>query len=364
MPESLTTLLQNPVLRAVFTVVLALVVGLALRLLIVPFLRRLAGRTATDLDDAVVGKLNPGLFQTVFLLGVAFAVRGLINHPTVDHAVWSTAMTLVVFIWGRFLLDVGVIVMRHVSRQADRFTWIQARTLPLVQFVYKVLVISVMVYLVMNIWRLDLTTWLASAGVAGIAIGFAAKDTLANFISGIFILVDAPYKVGDYINIDGATRGEVTDIGMRSTRILTRDNIEVTLPNAVIGNAKIVNESSGPSPKMRVRIDVGVAYGSDVDRVKEILAGCTEGVPHVSSSPRPTVRFKALGESALEFQVRVYVEQPVYRGRVVDALNTRIYKALGEAGISIPYPQRDVHIRDWRMAADRVDGEGDISGDP
>ncbi len=341
----------NPLLRAGFTVVLALVVGVFLRVLVVPLLRRAAGRTATDLDDAIIGKLNPGLFQTVFLLGVAFAVRGLVVHEGADRAVWATALTLVAFIWGRFLLDVGVIVTRHVSRQADRFTWIQARTLPLVQFVYKVLVIAVMVYLVMEIWNLDLTTWLASAGVAGIAIGFAAKDTLANFISGVFILVDAPYKVGDYINIDGTTRGEVTDIGMRSTRILTRDNIEVTLPNAVIGNAKIVNESSGPSVKMRVRVQVGVAYGSDVEQVREILADCARDVPHVAASPAPTVRFVAMGESALQFQVRVYVQEPRYRGRVVDALNTRIYRALNEAGIEIPFPQRVVHLPDRKRQA-------------
>ncbi len=347
MMDTLTSMLQNPWLRAVFTVLTALVAAIFLRLVVVPLLRRLAGRTSTDLDDQIIGKLNPGLFQTVFLLGVALAVRDLVDSATFDRAVWSTALTLIVFIWGRFLLDVGVIVTRHLSRLADRFTWIEARTLPLVQFVYKVLVVALMVYLLMEVWRLDLTTWLASAGVAGIAIGFAAKDTLANFISGIFILADAPYKVGDYINIDGTTRGEVTDIGMRSTRILTRDNIEVTLPNAVIGNAKIVNESSGPSTKMRVRVQVGVAYGSDVEQVREILTACATGVPHVAHTPAPTVRFMALGDSALQFQVRVYVEQPRFRGRVVDALNTRIYNALNEAGINIPFPQQDVHVKDW-----------------
>ncbi len=345
--DTLTNILQNPWLRAGFTVVLALAMALFLRFVLVPLLKHLAGRTSTDLDDALVGRLNPGLFQTVFLLGVAYAVRDLINHTSADYAIWSTALTLVVFIWGRFLLDAGVIVTRHVSGLADRFTWIQARTLPLVQFIFKVLVIAVMVYLVMEIWNLDLTTWLASAGVAGIAIGFAAKDTLANFISGVFILADAPYKVGDYINIDGTTRGEVTDIGMRSTRILTRDNIEVTVPNAVIGNAKIVNESSGPSVKMRVRLDVNVAYGSDVEQVREILNNCTQDVPHVSSQPLPTVRFVAMGESALVFQVRVYVQQPKFRGRVVDALNTRIYQALGQAQIEIPFPQRDLTIKNW-----------------
>ncbi len=347
LPTALADMLQNTLLRAGITVALALVVGLILRLVLVPLLHRLAGKTATDLDDEIFSRLNPGLFLTVIILGVSYAVRDLADNAGVDRAIWATALTFIVMIWGRFFLDVTVLVTRHVSGQADRFTWIQARTLPLVQFTFKVLVIALTVYFIMSVWKIDLTTWLASAGVAGIAIGFAAKDTLANFISGIFILVDAPYKVGDYINIDGTTRGEVTDIGMRSTRVLTRDNIEVTVPNAVIGNAKIINESSGPSVQMRVRLEVGVAYGSDVEQVRETLMACTGDVAHVSPEPRPTVRFIAMGESALVFQVRVYVEQPMYRGWVVDALNTRIYQALTEADIKIPFPQRDLYIKSW-----------------
>jgi len=351
MSAILTTILENPWLRAAFTVTVALLAGTFRRLILVPVLKRLAGHTASSLDDEIVARLNPGLFQTVFLLGVALAVQGLVGQPSLDRAVMSLALTLIIFIWSRFFLEVGGLVTRHLSGQADRVTWIQARTLPLVQFFYKVVVFGLTVYLLMQTWSLDLTTWLASAGVMGIAIGFAAKDTLANFISGIFILADAPYKVGDYINIDGTTRGEVTDIGMRSTRILTRDNIEVTVPNAVIGNAKIVNESSGPTLQMRVGVDVGVAYGSEVEQVRQVLAACTENLPHVVIFPEPTVRFLALGDSALQFQVRVYVEQPMFRGKVVDELNSRIYQALNEAGITIPFPQRDVHLSGWRAQA-------------
>ncbi len=155
--------------------------------------------------------------------------------------------TLLILIWGKAIFDVGTILFSKLSAMGDRFTWIQPQTLPLIQFGFKVLVISVQAWMLLSVWNVSLTSWLASAGVVGIAVGFAAKDTLANFISGIFILADAPYKVGQYIIIDGDTRGVVTEIGMRSTRLLTRDNVEVTVPNAVIGNAKIVNESSGPS---------------------------------------------------------------------------------------------------------------------
>ena len=226
--------------------------------------------------------------------------------------------------------------------------WLTLRKAPLsAWFVLKVLLFAVMSYLIMSAWRINLTSWLASAGVVGIAVGFAAKDTLANFFSGVFILADAPYRVGQYIIIDGDTRGVVTEIGMRSTRLLTRDNVEVTVPNAVIGNAKIVNESSGPSQHMRVRVDVSVAYGSDVDRVREVLGACTVGLENGADDQPGVVRFSAMGASGLDFQVLVWVKHPVYRGRLIDELNTRVYKALAAAGIEIPFPQRDLHIRSW-----------------
>ena len=122
---------------------------------------------------------------------------------------------------------------------------------------------------------------LAGAGVIGIAVGFAARDTLANLISGVSIVADAPYKLGDYIVLDTGERGVVSSLGIRSTRLMTRDDVEVSIPNAVIGSAKIINESGGPWEKYRIRIPVGVAYGSDtelahrlmLETARELLAG-------------------------------------------------------------------------------------------
>jgi len=339
--------LGNPWLRVVLILVLAVLVSVVLGLTLVPALRRLAARSGTRVDDDILHRLTPALFQTVFLEAVRWAVLDFVPDRAVDHIVHAVVSTLMIMIWGRVFLDVGSILFKQLSAQADRFQWIQPQTLPLIQFAYKVLAISVMAYVILSVWEVNLTSWLASAGVMGIAIGFAAKDTLANFISGIFILVDSPYKVGQYIIIEDTTRGMVTDIGMRSTRLLTRDNVEVTVPNAVIGNAKIVNESSGPTPKMRVRVPVSVAYGSDVEAVREVLMSCTGDLANTDSSQEATVRFNAMGASSLDFLVMVWITHPAMRGRVVDTLNTRIYKALNDAGIAIPFPQQDLYIKEW-----------------
>ena len=117
------------------------------------------------------------------------------------------------------------------------------------------------------------------------------------------------------------------------------------MPNAVIGNALIVNETGGPDQKMRVRVQVDAAYGSDVDRVEEVLLECVGGVENVCSEPAPRVRFRAFGASGLAFEL-LAIESPVYRGRVLHELNRNVYKAFRDAGIEIPYSKQDVYVKE------------------
>ena len=183
-------------------------------------------------------------------------------------------------------------------------------------------------------------------GSSGIAVGFAAKDTLANLFSGVFIMADAPYKIGDVIVLDTAERGEVTHIGIRSTRILTRDDVEVTIPNSVMGNTKIINESGGPHEKFRCRVSVGVAYGSDIDKVRKILMAIALADKQVRKDPEPRVRFRLFGASSLDFDLLVWITNPVLRGSVVDSLNCAIYQAFNEHNIEIPYSKQDLYIKE------------------
>ena len=191
-----------------------------------------------------------------------------------------------------------------------------------------------------------MTAWLASAGIVGIAIGFAAKDTLANLFSGVFILADSPYKIGDYVVLDSGERGKVTHIGIRSTRLLTREDVEITIPNAVMGNTRISNQSGGPHEKYRLRVKVGVAYGSNIDQVKAILMDIAINEAEVCQEPEPRIRFRSFGNSSLDIEVLCWVENPEIRGRVLDALNTTIYKRFNSEGIEIPYSKHDIFIKE------------------
>jgi small-conductance mechanosensitive channel len=252
---------------------------------------------------------------------------------------------LAILIWafaaGRFLK----LVLDLVSRDESRFPLVQDRTLPLFNNLLVILVVAVTVYFMFLAWNIDVTAWMASAGILGLAISFAAKDSLANLFAGMFIVADAPYKLGDFIVLDSGERGEVTHIGIRSTRLMTRDDVEITVPNSIMGNAKITNEAGGPSEKYRIRVKVGVAYGSDIDRVHAVLQDVAEQHPDVCRAPEPRVRFRAFGDSSLDHELLCWVKRPVLRGKVLHMLHTDVYKRFAAEGIEIPFPQRDVHVK-------------------
>jgi len=133
---------------------------------------------------------------------------------------------------------------------------------------------------------------------------------------------------------------------MRSTRLLTRDDIEVTIPNGVIANAKIINESGGPWEKMRVRIKVGAAYGSDVHEVTRVLDQVAADNSEVCKLPAPRVRMRAFGESSLDFELLAWIDRPEDRGRISHELYMQVYDAFNTAEIEIPYAKRDLYIKE------------------
>jgi len=274
--------------------------------------------------------------------------------PSGLHATLSSIfLTLATLLWGQFVYRASQFLLKSISLQTPEEGVIRPQTLPLLENVAAVLNVLVVVYLIFLVWNIDMTAWLASAGIVGIAVGFAAKDTIANLLSGVFILADSPYKIGDYIVIDTGERGKVTHIGLRSTRLLTRDDLEINIPNAIIANGKIINESSGRHVKSRVRIAVSVAYGSDLEQVKSLLLQVAEREPQICQDPEPRVRFRTFGASGLDLELLVWIADPEIRGRVVDALNTAIYNCFNTQKIEIPYTKQDLYIKELpRMGGD------------
>ena len=207
----------------------------------------------------------------------------------------------------------------------------------------RILVLAGAVFFLLSVWKINITPLLASAGIAGVAVALAAKETLSNFFGGVTVLLDRPYKSGDYIILDSGERGEVVEIGLRSTRIMTRDDVQISVPNSIITNTKVINESA-PEPRFRVRVKIGVAYGTDVDQVEEILISVARNNSLVAPEPEPRVRFRTFGDSSLDFELLCWANKPHDKGRLIHELNRDTYKAFDQAGIVIPFPQRDVYV--------------------
>jgi MscS family membrane protein len=333
-----------PALRALAVLLGSVLAAKIVELILCRGLLPLAVRTHTELDDRLVKLMHRPVFLSVLLIGIYIAVGMLQLEPETQRLATSGIQTLAILIWVVTCLRISATLLSGLSALADRVQWLEATTLPLFDNLAKIVLFAAAVYALLVVWDLDVKPWLASAGIVGIAIGFAAKDSLANLFGGLFIIIDSPYKIGDFINLDSGERGRVTKIGLRSTRLLTRDDIEITLPNAQIANSKIVNEAGGRWVKSRVSITVGVAYGSDVDQVRAVLLRAACSVDQVLEHPAPRVRFLEMGDSALIFRVMCWIAEPVLRGKCIDGLNSAVYRALRAEHICIPFPQRDVHI--------------------
>lgn len=343
--EILTQIAPNRYVQALLIIILFFGVAKILDFIITRFLKKWIEKTELTIDDQVLNIFHKPVFISIILLGLGLATERLEMSSTLTVITLSGLKTIAIFLWSGATVKLARLLLSLISRDESRFVFIQDRTLPLFNNLLIIVVVALSIYFVFLAWNIDVTAWMASAGILGLAISFAAKDTLANLFSGVFIVADAPYQLGDFIVLDSGERGEVTNIGIRSTRLLTRDDVEITVPNSIMGNAKITNEAGGPHEKYRIRVKVGVAYGCDIDKVHQVLQDVAKNHPDVCTTPEPRVRFRAFGNSSLDHELLCWVEKPVLRGKVLHRLNTEVYKQFQNNNISIPFPQRDVHIR-------------------
>jgi len=303
-----------------------------------------AEKTSFDLDETVLNIIHKPVYITIILIGFTLATERIALKEIIHFVTIGGLKTIGILIWLSAIIKITKLILDLLSRDESRFKLIQERTLPLFHNLFFILITGLSIYVLFLVWNIDLTAWMASAGILGLAISFAAKDTLANLFSGVFIMADAPYKLGDYIVLESGERGDVTNIGIRSTRILTRDDVEITIPNSIMGNTKIINEAGGRHEKYRIRVKVGVAYGSDLDLVHDLLLDEAGQNTNVCKNPIPRIRFRNFGDSSLDHELLCWVRKPVFRGKVLHELNTAVYKRFIKENIEIPFPQRDVHL--------------------
>lgn len=333
--------LSNPIILSVLIILGAVIAAKITDMIFTRIFQRIVNKTQTNFDDRILQLLHRPIFYSILFIGFSVAVKTAELPNYIDYALVGIFKTSTILIWLFVVMKVLILSMEWASQKTSN-PLLQQKTLPLFNNLGKIAIGLFGIYFIFLSWDININGILASAGVLGVVLGLAAKDTVANFFAGIFLMADSPFKEGDYILLDTGERGYVKQMGIRSTRFMTRDDIEITIPNSVIAASKIVNESGGPGETERVRITLHVAYESNIDDVKALLISIALGNENVLKAPEPRVRFREFGDHGLKLQLLFWIHKPEIRGRTVDAVNTEIYKQFSQNNISIPYPTMKV----------------------
>ena len=336
-----------PTLAAIVLASLAYVVGgWILRLV----RRRFAARTETDLDDELVRTLS----QVFRLTVVAWVVWRVIGEWTPDEAatrparwVWGVWTGIVFFPLSRFSGHLARSFETKVMARGD--TALDETALPMINRFLRFSVIAVGILLAMAQLGLNIAPLLAGAGVVGLALSLAAKDTLSNLIAGVLLIMDRPFQVGDRIELWNAPRetgtwGDVIEIGLRATKIRNPDNLVVVVPNNEIMQRDIINYTMS-GEDIRLRIPFSVAYESEIERAKALLIEAANEVKGVKLEPAPIVIVRGFGPSEVNLQLRVWILEARMRRRIADEITEKAMIAFAGAGVEIPYPKRELYIR-------------------
>ena len=348
---------SNHHVQAAIAVLLAFAAAMLARWIVTRLISPLMRRTKINVDDRIVEMLRQPVFNTVLLAGLGGALAIARFPATLAFIGAALIKSLVILIWLAFALSAARLVLTWMTNQKRQYKAVQPVTLPLFEITMKLVLFGVALYFILVSWKVDVTAWMASAGIIGIAVGFAAKDTLSNLFAGVSILADTPYKLGDMIVLDSGERGRVTHIGLRSTRIETSDEVLVTIPNSIIANVRIKNENR-PLDRERVRISIELSYGINADEVKQVLVKAARSTDHVLDDPEPRARLARVTDRVLTFNILCWIDDPMLRGQVHDAINSAAYSALLQAGIDAPPTKHELLVHE--LPRELADAVGDL----
>jgi small-conductance mechanosensitive channel len=307
--------------------------------------RRLTAFTATDLDDRMLQRVIPYVSRLFVVLGIYLAIRSLpLNEKLILIASGVIYVILVVIVCNLIYHALDELLKWYVAGQQDTAGAVMSRQMtPVAEKIVSLFLMGAALIVILKHFNYDIFSLVTALGIGSLAIGMAAKDTLAHMISGFTIMLDRPFRIGDRIQLVGGQIGDVTDIGLRSTKLRTPDNQLLIIPNSDLCNTMLTNQAF-PNSRAKGRITIGVAYGSDVDQVKQLLVATAGEVEDVLADPPPEAYFVSFGDSALNMALFFWVEEYGNLFAVTDKINSLILKKFGEHSIEIPFPTRTVKM--------------------
>jgi MscS family membrane protein len=308
--------------------------------------RRLTAFTSTDLDDRVLQQVIPYVSRLFVVLGVYLAIRSLpLHEKLIMIASGVIYIVLVVIVCNLIYHLFGDLLKWYAAGQEDTAGAAMSRQmLPVAEKIVSLFLMGAALIVVLKHFNYDIFSLVTALGIGSLAIGMAAKDTLAHMISGFTIMMDRPFRIGDRIQLIGGQVGDVEDIGLRSTKLKTMDNQLLIIPNSDLCNTMLTNQAF-PNSRAKGRINIGVGYGSDVDLVKTLLVATAGEVVDVLADPPPEAYFVNFGDSALNMSLFFWVEEYSTLFATTDKINTLILKRFSENSIEIPFPIRTVKMQ-------------------
>ena len=305
--------------------------------------QRLTALTKTQLDDRILQRANVHVSRFVTILGLYLAMHSL---PLSDKIVivlsnlLYIALVIAFFVLIYQILD-ELLQWYIAKRHGELDALLSRQMLPVAEKLVILTLSGMALIVILKYFNYDVFSLVTAMGIGSLALGMAAKDTLAQMISGFTLMMDRPFRIGDRIRLSGGQSGDVQDIGLRSTKIRTMDNELLIIPNSDLCNSILVNQAF-PDVRVKGRVNIGVAYGSDVEKVKNILKATASELEGVLSDPPPNAYFVAFGDSSLDMSLFFWVESYEKLFVVTDKLNTLILRRFDENGIDIPFPTRTV----------------------
>lgn len=336
-------ILDNIYLKFLLFLIASFVVAFLVKLVVTQILKPLAKKTKTLIDDLIIKSIAAVIFYIILVLGLKIGFQTLQVEAELFHSLIDTFLVLMVMI---ALLRIVHNLSTHWLEDWARKTQSTAddRLIPLIEKILKAVIIVLAVIFIFDSWNIDISPLLATAGIAGIAIGFAVRDSLANILGGIQLVLDKTFKVGDKVEIETGVVGVIMDIGLRSTKLRTYDNEVIYIPNGQLANARLKNFTV-PDVSVRVNVNFGVEYGSDPETVRQVVLKAVTSIDKVLDEPAPAVQFLNMSDFSLDFVARAWV------GEYIDAFETKlamtdaIYNALKKAKIGIPFPTRTIYTK-------------------
>lgn len=305
--------------------------------------KRFTALTSTDLDDRVLQRVTPHVSRILVTLGIYLAVSYLPLPAKLDailSGLLFVAMVSMVFNLVYSAFD-ELLQWYMAGREGGGDALISRHMVPIAKKVAMLFLAALALIIILKHFHYDIVSLVTALGIGSLAFGMAAKDTLAHMISGFTLMLDQPFRIGDRIQLASGQVGNVADIGLRSTRIRTPDNKLMIIPNSDLCNTTLINQDL-PDVSAKGGINLGVAYGSDVDRVKEIMVAAALEVEDVLHDPAPVAFFVSFDDLALRMSLFFWVEGPAVLAAATDKINTLIIRRFNENGIEIPFPIRTV----------------------